>query len=48
MHLAKMLSYVRGDNTELCAGCDFCPAASRVGGASESLVTIDEQLVTVE
>jgi hypothetical protein len=25
MHLAKMLSYVRGENEHICAGCDFCP-----------------------
>jgi len=25
MHLAKMLSYIRGENEHICAGCDFCP-----------------------
>jgi MoaA/NifB/PqqE/SkfB family radical SAM enzyme/glycosyltransferase involved in cell wall biosynthesis len=25
MHLAKMLSYIRGENDAICAGCDFCP-----------------------
>jgi hypothetical protein len=23
--LAKMLSYIRGENEHICAGCDFCP-----------------------
>jgi MoaA/NifB/PqqE/SkfB family radical SAM enzyme len=25
MHLAKMLSYIRGENEHICVGCDFCP-----------------------
>jgi MoaA/NifB/PqqE/SkfB family radical SAM enzyme len=25
MHLAKMLSYIRGDTEQTCRGCDFCP-----------------------
>jgi hypothetical protein len=29
MHLAKMLSYIRGDTEHICAGCDFCPNSVR-------------------
>jgi MoaA/NifB/PqqE/SkfB family radical SAM enzyme/GT2 family glycosyltransferase len=28
MHLAKMLSYIRGDTELTCQGCDFCPGQS--------------------
>jgi len=36
MHLAKMLSYIRGDTEQICRGCDFCPKSfevSNVAGA---------------
>jgi len=29
MHLAKMLSYIRGDTEHICAGCNFCPNSVR-------------------
>jgi hypothetical protein len=40
MHLAKMLSYIRGDTMEICRGCDFCPKSVPAPTATREFVAL--------